>query len=734
MSKEHPNFLTCPAFPELEPPEKERGKVDFTKDVPPVAAAAASPAAAETVQPIVTKQNTPEVPPPVKKSEQPAPSAAPPSKPRHLTRKLIVSIVALCVIAALIATVPAGIALVEAGLAAQQAKQSLNSAKDKATKLDIAGAADDVDQARADLERMHDALRNVGFWRDLPGIGTQIRGMEDAATAGADTLDGAHDLLAIAQILTDALRGGAAAAGELQSGIAPTRRFQDLTSDEKRDLLQKFADALPRLRVARDKMDLALEMWNRVPQDQLFAPLKSALQPLAGTLPPLKQALDQSVPLLEAFVPLAGYPDKARYLLLLLNADELRPGGGFVGNIGTLTLDAGDITDLNFTDVYNIDQPVSGKWKEVPPAPISQRLGVNVWYMRDANWSPDFPTSAEKMLDFYIRERTLAEGKLADPPNAVLALEPGLFKSLLHLTGPITVEGKNFDENNFFDNIQYEVEQGFFKEGVPVSERKQIIGKIGDALLAKLKQLPASRWPEVTNLVTQALARKQIMAYSRDPAVMPVLDSLGWTARAKPTQDDFLWVVDANLAALKTDGVMDKSVKYELDEADPQGPAATVTLTYRNTNRVADWRYTRYRSYTRVYVPEGSQLLDTAGAMKDDRYRTGGVAVPGQVDVMKDLGKTVYGAFWSIEPGQTGTLMFKYRLPQSVADLAAASGTYRLDWPKQEGADKTRLTLDLKFGKNIKSAAPAEDQSKWGDSRYEYSTDSLIDRMFEIKF
>ena len=222
------------------------------------------------------------------------------------------------------------------------------------------------------------------------------------------------------------------------------------------------------------------------------------------------------------------------------------------------------------------------------------------------------------------------------------------------------------------------------------------------------------------------------MAYARQPAVLSILDKRGWTARAKPTQDDYLWVVDANLAALKTDGVMDKNVKFELDVTDPQGPVATVTLTYKNTNKVIDWRYTRYRSYTRVYVPDGSQLISSSGAMKDDRYKTGGVAVPGRVDVTHELGKTVFGAFWSIEPGQTGTLRYKYRLPPSVAEKAS-QGEYILDWQKQSGADKTGLTLDLKFGKNIQSALPGEDREKWGDARYEYRTDSLVDRMFEIK-
>jgi hypothetical protein len=52
--------------------------------------------------------------------------------------------------------------------------------------------------------------------------------------------------------------------------------------------------------------------------------------------------------------------------------------------------------------------------------------------------------------------------------------------------------------------------------------------------------------------------------------------------------------------------------------------------------------------------------------MAKDLSQSGGRFIPGQVDVMRDLGKTVFGAFWSIEPGETRQLTFKYRLPARV--------------------------------------------------------------------
>lgn len=687
MTHQSPNFLTCPIEPP-EPPVQPTGEIEHK-----------------------TEEKKPEEP-----------------KPRKWKRLIFI----LAGVVLLILILPPGIVVVRGGLAVLNAKNAVNRAQDKLRQLDVAGAQADLSQASAALGDTRDVLRGSGILRDAPGLGTQVRAVEDAADAGARTIDGTLDILSVAAVISDALQSGTEAAGQLSTGIAPTRSFSQLSKEEKRELLQKFYNELPRMRLARDKMDLALELWNRVPQDQLAGPLRKALQPLAETIPVLQRALNEVVPLAEMVVPMAGFPHPQRYLMSLQNADEIRPSGGFIGTIGTMTWDAGEMSEFAFTDIYNIDNPVSGVWKETPPEPIKKYLGLNLWFLRDANWSPDFPQSAERILDFFIRESEMQlHAELPHRPATYLALEPGLFKSLLQLTGPITVESETYDANNFFEKLEYKVEVDWHQQGIPVDKRKEIISKIGEELVKKLFALPAKDWPKILDVVTRALERKQIMAYSRDPEMQKLFETRGWSARTMETRGDFLWVIDANLAALKTDGAMKKFVKYTLDTKDPLGPKATVTLMYTNTAKgFSDYRYTRYRSYTRVFVPEGSEFLSSFGAMEDDQNKLGKF-VPGKVDVMKDLGKTVFGAFWAIEPSKTGTLSFTYRLPKSVAEKIQA-GEYRLDWMKQPGVDNAGLTVDISLGKNIKTAAPSEEKNKWGDARYEYKTDSMNDRTFLI--
>ena len=209
--------------------------------------------------------------------------------------------------------------------------------------------------------------------------------------------------------------------------------------------------------------------------------------------------------------------------------------------------------------------------------------------------------------------------------------------------GEIVISGPNvtagYENNpganaeNFFDQLQYDVEIGFNNKGIPVPQRKEVVAKVGDELLNKLTSLPASEWPKLAALLTRALRRKDIMMFSRNKDFQSILDTRAWSARVKGTKNDYLMVVDANLAALKTDGKTDKKIFYSVDLTDAEHPIATIRLRYTNHTQNIDWRYTRYRSYTRVYVPEGSILLSSRGAMAGDITQTGGVPVAGKVDV-----------------------------------------------------------------------------------------------------
>lgn len=641
-------------------------------------------------------------------SEPPKPERLFPWKKAYLALGLFVVISIGLFIAPLV------FGLSRAGASALSLRGNLKTAERKALDRDFSAAADALGRAEGDLSGVRAGLQSLGAWRSAPWIGSRISALEQAEQAGSSALSGFRELLSVAASVQEALDSAAALSGV---SVDANRSYRDLSKQEKRAAIQRLYEALPQLRLGREKIAIAAQAWERVPQNELLGPIRSAIAPLANRLPELDTSLGQALDLLEWAVPLAGYPEPKNYLVVLQNADELRATGGFIGNVGMLKVDAGDIASVEFEDVYTVDNPVASTWRDIPPDPIRRYLGVPAWYLRDSNWNPDFPSAAARLADVYIRE--MKQGRNIDVSiDGVIALQPEFFRQLLILTGPLYVEDKEFNAQNFFDVLQYDVNIGFGLEGIPIPQRKEIVQKLGDVLINKLFDIPADRWPTLLNIVTTSLKRSDILISVRDKPTQDILDRRGWNGRTIGTDDDYLWVIDSNLGALKTDGVMDKEVIYSVDATDPANPVATVRLRYKNNTQRIDWRYTRYQSYTRIYVPEGSQLISSQGAASPDVYR--------------ELGKTVFAAYWVIQPGRTGELVFRYRLPSSVAARLQA-GPYRFTAQKQPGA-RRKLTLDLSFGKNVVRAVPGEDENEFGDARYRYSDQWLETETFEINF
>ena len=614
--------------------------------------------------------------------------------------------------------------------AVMRVKKSAALAQADLLAKDFTGAQAAVADTETNLSQVTEAMASFGAWRDLPYLQTQFKLLDDTVAAATTAVKGVKDVIDVVASVQQAMDVAGSTQG-LSTGIAPNRSFRDLTPEEKRVVLARFAELVPQLHQAREKFKIAADAWTRIPQDELYAPIRDQLAPFTSALPKLEVQIDEAVSLLDVFLPMAGYPTPKNYLVILQNADEMRPTGGFIGTAGTVSVDAADIKHLEFKDVYAIDNLVTAFWKEVPPAPLKSNLNLIAWFFRDSNWSPDFPQSAVRMMDYYDREQTLAAVP-HDPVDGVIALEPDFFTNLLKLTGPITIDGKEFNADNFYTELEYDVEIGFLSQGKPIEQRKEIVAKLGDEIIKRLMDRPAAEWGNLLDLFIASLSRKDILIYANDPAEQALLDAHNWSGRTQPTVQDYLWVIDANLAALKTDGVMDKEIRYRVDLTDPSGPLATVTLHYKNTNRQITWRYSRYRDYVRVYVPEGSELVTSTGAMLNDIIQTGHRVVAGKVDIGHDLGKTVFGAFWAVEPGETRDLTFTYRLPPSVADPFNNDKEYQLLVQKQPGT-RARLTLDLSFGKNLKSAAPPEAPKEYGDQSYRVNATLENDRTFLIR-
>ncbi|MFA7653514.1 MAG: DUF4012 domain-containing protein [Candidatus Magasanikbacteria bacterium] len=420
------------------------------------------------------------------------------------------------------------------------------------------------------------------------------------------------------------------------------------------------------------------------------------------------------------FQDLLGFQSPRYYLLLFLNNTELRPGGGFIGSYGVIKVDKArpEIIKTEGTEILDYSQ--SNVDLPLPPVPIASYLKTEKWYFRDSNWSPDFALSSAVSLDLYRKEKGVA----ADDIYGVIGFTPTVISKILQMTGPIKIDGIEFNSDNLVEKLEYEVEYGYKDKGIERSNRKDLLGSVAQALISKMKFDIILNWSKYYALWEQMIAEKQVMVYSSLPEVQTILSRQGWSGETRASSGDYLLWVDANLGALKTDLAVDKQIFYSISST-VSGLVAEAKMAYDHNGKF-DWRTSRYRSYARLYVPFGSKLISAKGAMKTDRSLE-----VGPVDQGIENGRQWFGAFISIEPGKTGELSFKYYLPEPLNEQFK-TGKYNLLVQKQLGSLAVKLTLGLDFGKKVIVASPAEPTAKFGDNRYDLTKDLIVDREFSV--
>lgn len=416
-----------------------------------------------------------------------------------------------------------------------------------------------------------------------------------------------------------------------------------------------------------------------------------------------------------------GYQGPTTYLVVFQNSDEMRPSGGFIGVYGLLTVDDGRITGFSTEDSYNLDQRAVSSKRPASPKPIAHYLGQPRFYFRDANWSPDFKESAQRLLRFYKEEGG------TENPAGVLAIMPGAVKPMLALTGPITVNDQTFTAENFTDALEYEVEINFAARGVHRTQRKEIISEFGQELMTRLVALPLAKWPEVLRDVQMALEEKQILVYATDPATQEIAERENIAGRIASADADYLGVFDANMFALKTDPYVPRAIFYRVVR-EKAGLMGYAEIVYRYPVAGPFWKTKGYRSWTRVYVPKGSVLVEARGAMEEEFSKK-----PGNVEVSIESDKTVFGAFVAVQVGQVKRLAFKYRLPEFV-DVAARQGRYELYVQKQPGTVGHSLTVSTDFGTIPTTWSPTGLGVSRENAGLTWQTSLRKDQEFRIEF
>lgn len=608
-------------------------------------------------------------------------------------------------------------------------KEYLESAEESINALDLAAAESQSRQAAQAFAASRAEADKLRWLMPLPLIGQRLAAADRLLMAGELSSTAIAKAVGVGRQVLEAVSD----TGQLLPGqLIPPGGLSAMTAEDKRRALAALASSAPQMRQAKEDIDEALDALDNLPIDPLIAPYSERLSDARDKLETTGLAIDAVLPAVETLPQALGYPTAQRYLFFFQNNTEMRPTGGFLGLVGQATIKDGDIESIEVDDTYAYDAPSETVTRPSAPAPLQQYVGVKQWYLRDANWSPDFTVSAPRMEQFFREEALVKDGVQPAAFDGVVAITPDLAEDLLRLTGPITVDGIRFDADNLVDELEFQVEMAFADQGIPRSERKAVVGKLMRQAIDKAIGFSLPQLIDLLATVRRNLDEGDILLFAKDADLQELILENDWGGKLREVRGDYLTVIDANLASLKTDPAVDRHVKYVIrPDTELGGYRGEVSVTYTNHGSFT-WKTTRYRTYTRVYLPLGSKLIGVDGAMKDDKLKNP-AGEPGQADQGQELGRQWFGAFISTEPGQSNTLTFRFRLARSIeANLMADS--YYLIAERQPGSAGHRLTLDLDFGKKLAAAVPGEKPENYGDSRYSLETDLKLDREFKVSF
>lgn len=532
--------------------------------------------------------------------------------------------------------------------------------------------ATDIEKTSALVGKTHRAFSLLVVAPHVPVYGKEVVALEQLGGAFRSLARGAETLAPLIQKIGP-LSIAAASPNTVHATLA------------RHELNATISGAIPLLDTAVHSFANAGVFLRRVPPHTRImnvAQVQNAFE-AAHTAIDFFERVEPLVSLLPAMM---GFEGERTHLLLFQNDTELRPTGGFIGNYGILRMRNGMILDFKIDDTYNLDRAANVATRPnapIPPAPfpLPEHLAQPLWFLRDVNWSPDFPETAARAINFYRDEGGTAV------PNSVIALTTKPLIDVLRIFGPVVADGQQFTADNVVDVLQSAVELNYTARGLTDATRKTIVNSLGQALTKKIQTLSLWQWRDVLSVFEKNLEQKHILLYDTNTDVEREMIARNWAGELKQIDSDYLMVVDANLASLKTDPAVDRSIRYELTPDANGALIADLTIRYAHRGSFT-WKTTRLRNYVRVYVPSGARLIRADGAMVREKNPKIGTVVQ-----TTEHGKTVFGAFIAVEPGETKELHLQYALPDRVVHVRTNERRYDLYVQRQPGAAAHALTI-----------------------------------------
>jgi hypothetical protein len=479
-------------------------------------------------------------------------------------------------------------------------------------------------------------------------------------------------------------------------GFSAAKKGEGTTAEDRINFLVKTISKIgPQLDLINQKVGIVEGELNQIdpnryPEDFRGSKIRPQIKTLSEFVRQAHFFLQGGRPVLEQAAWLLGEDNPRKYLILFQNDAELRPTGGFMTAYAVLGVNKGKLKPLFSEDMYSLD----GRFNQRIPAPepiLKYLPKVYYWNLRDMNLSPDFSVSMATFSGYY---RQVPQSQQVD---GIIAVDTKFLVSLLEVLGPIGVsEWGNFSAQpeshcGGCPQVVYKLESLITK---PVSEirtsRKAVLGALMHSILQNAMQSPKDKLAGLFNASLSAVSEKHILFYFPDEKIQEAFESFNMAGRVRETAGDYFCLVDCNFAGAKSNLFINQEVEQKIEMGSDGSLTKEVTVSYKNPAPPSNCNLEKgelclnglYRNWFRLYVPQGSTLLESSGSEVE-------------IKTYEELGKTVFEGFYGdkypLRPLGSAKVILKYKLPFRVA----RGEEYQLLIQKQPGTGGTPYSLEL---------------------------------------
>ena len=304
---------------------------------------------------------------------------------------------------------------------------------------------------------------------------------------------------------------------------------------------------------------------------------------------------------LENWLLFFGYDKPKNYLVLFQEPAIPRPTGGFIGAYAILSFDNGKI-EFSGDNIFALEEIFLENI--VPPEPL--QFISDKWSFHDSNWFFDYPTSAQKILNFYsnTESKPLLDG--------VILVNSSILNDLLQIIGPITLDNYDsiIDKSNFYSFFKSQIQE--MAKPAPTRAQPEFFSSFFQFLETKLRKSSLEILSQIPNILSDGFSKKEIQLYAIDDKLEYFFDSLNWIGRIEESKDDYLGVVFNLFNENFSEDTRDKTVELKTEFISDGQIVNTLVINASVIDRSQE-------TYLKIYLPKGIIIKGAAnGYLKNN--------------------------------------------------------------------------------------------------------------------